>query len=193
MDVLKEAAAKADAGDFAGAAQLLDAADEATRATGLWAFARGTVEFRQGNVAAAVKWFEAALEREPLLPEPGANLGAALLELARAGDREALVRATAVLTEACALKPKLPDAHTNLGMARLLAGDAPGALEAFEHALRLDPRHVPALYDKAAALSALGRHQECLAALDATLAVDPSFAPARESRRNTLKRLGREP
>ena len=58
-------------------------------------------------------------------------------------------------------------------------------------ALKLDPHHVPALYNRASALNSLGRLDECLKALDATLAVDPKFAPALQSRKNTLSKLGR--
>jgi tetratricopeptide (TPR) repeat protein len=191
MDILNEAHARLDAGDTAGAAGLLDGAGADVKASALWSYARGTVSMRQGDVRAAVRWFEAAVARDPLLPEPRANLGGALLELAKEGDTAALERARGLLEECCALQPKLPISHTNLGMAKLVAGDAKGAIEAFDKALKIDPKHVPALYDKAAALNALGRLDECLKALDATLAVDPTFQPAIDSRKSTVKRLAR--
>jgi len=131
------------------------------------------------------------VRREPEVPEFRANLGAALLEQAKAGDKTALPRATRELEACCAQGPRLPHAFTNLGMARLLAGDAKGALSGFDKALRLNPKDVTALYDRAAALSQLGQHRECLAALDAVLAIDPEFAPALESRAHTVARLGR--
>ncbi len=185
--LLQTAQSKASAGDLGGAAALLDEAEPAVKARGLWAYARGTVALKSGDVDGAVRFFEQAVEREPELPEPLANLGGALLEKAKAGDAAALQRAKGLLEQAVAMKPKTPDAHTNLGMARLLSKDAQGALQAFEQALKLEPRHVPALYDKAAALNALGKKQECLAALEATLAVDPTFAPALQSREKLRK------
>jgi tetratricopeptide (TPR) repeat protein len=189
--VLAQARVKVEAGELGGAAAVLDAAPPELKARATWLLARGTVALEAGQLDAGVKWLEQAADLEPELPEVLSNLGGALLEQAKAGDAPALTRAKGLLERACALGPKLPGPHTNLGMARLLAGDAAGALEAFEQALRRDGRHVPALYDKAAALNALGRLDECLAALDAVLAVAPGFQPALESRANTLRRLGR--
>lgn len=189
MDALKAAFALVQAGRVREAAAALEAADDETKASSGWSLARGTVALKLGELARAVTLYERAVELEPEVPEVLANLGGALLEQAKAGDAAALRRALEVLTPCCAMGPRLPDAHTNLGMAKLLSGDPEGALGSFAQALQLDPRHVPALYDRAAALNALGRHAECLKALDATLAVDPKFAPALESRKNTLAKL----
>lgn len=191
MDALQTAFALVQTGKVHEAAAALDAVDDEGKASGSWNYARGTVALKLGDVPGAVKLYERAVELEPEVPEMLANLGGALLEQAKAGDAAALERAFEVLTQCCAMGPRLPDAQTNLGMAKLLAGDAKGALESFELALKVDPRHVPALYDKAAALNAMGRLPECLKALDATLAVDPKFQPALESKKNTLAKLGR--
>lgn len=188
--LLDLARTKENAGDLAGAAAVLDAAPQAHRIGG-WHYARGALALRGGDARAAVTHFEAAVAQEPEVAEYRANLGAALLELAKAGDTAAGPRALAELERAVAWGPSLPTAHTNLGLARLMTGDAAGALQALDQALAIDAAHVPALYNRAAALNALGRLDDCLAALDATLKVAPGFGPAVTSRQNTLRRLGR--
>jgi protein O-GlcNAc transferase len=188
--LLERARAREVAGDVAGAVALLDVAPEALR-TGAWSYARGALALRAGDVSRAVTLFEEAVAREPELAEYRANLGAALLELARAGDVAAGKRALTELEIAVRWGPRLPGAHTNLGLARLVAGDAGGALTALDQALLLDPKHVPAHYNRAAALKALGRLEDCLAALDTALSLAPGFSPAVTSRRQVLERLGR--
>jgi tetratricopeptide (TPR) repeat protein len=178
-------------GQLPKARALLDAADASLKGYGSWHYAAGALAARAGELANAVAAFDEAVRREPEVAEFRANLGAALLEQAKAGDPAALERATRELEAACAQKPRLPNAYTNLGMARLLSGDAKGALASFDKALRMDSKDVTALYDRAAALNQLGQHRECLAALDAVLAVDPKFAPALASRAHTLARLGK--
>lgn len=190
--LLARAREQENAGDAKGALALLDGAAPPLKTYGTWLYAHGALALRTGDVDGALRDFEAAVEREPELAELRANLGAALLEKAKAGEAAALPRATTELERAVQLSPRLPNAHHNLGTARLLAGRAQAALDAFDAALKLDPRHVPTLYNRAAALHALGKEEAALKALDATLAVAPDFAPAQESRRNTLARLGRK-
>lgn len=188
--LLDQARAKENAGDLQGAAALLDGAPESHRG-GAWHYARGAIALRGGRLAEAVTHFEAAVAKEPEVSEYRSNLGAALLEQAKAGDAAAVPKALAALELAVAWGPTLPGPHTNLALARLMSGDAAGALKAADRALAIDATHVPALYNRAAALNALGRLEDCLAALDATLAVAKDYAPALTSRTNTLKKLGR--
>lgn len=189
--VLAAARAKEQAGDLAGAGQVLDGAPPSQRETGAWCYARGAVAFRSGDVAAALKHFEEAVGREPEVAEYRANLGAALLEQARAKAPGALERATKELKEALRWGGTQSSVQNNLGMAYLLSGKPKDALGCFDAALLVAPKDVTALYNRAAALNALGRLEDALAALDATLKVAPDFAPAKASRENTLKRLGR--
>lgn len=188
--LLDKARAKETSGDRTGAVALLDGAPETLR-TGAWSYARGALALRGGDVKLAITFFETAVAKEPELAEYRSNLGAALLELAKAGDPASGQRALEELELAVQWGPTLPGTHTNLGLARLVKGDATGALAALDQALTIDPKHVPALYNRAAALNALGRLDDCLAALDATLALAPDFAPALTSRQHTLKKLGR--
>ena len=191
--LLAQARVRENAGDAQGARALLDAAPAPLKSYATWLYAHGALCMRLGQLEQALADFEAAVAREPELAELRSNLGAALLEKARAGDAASLTRATAELEAAVKLSPRLPDVWNNLGAARLFAHQAEAALAAFDEALARDPRHVPSLYNRAAALHALGRHEACLAALDATLAVDPSFGPAQQSREHTLAVLARAP
>jgi tetratricopeptide (TPR) repeat protein len=178
---LNAARAKDQAGDLRGAMAVLDATPGAQR-TGAWHYARGAMALRSGEVAQAVTLLEKAVALEPEVPEYGGNLGAALLEQAKAGAPDAARRAREVLERAARWRPTLPTVHTNLCLARLATGDAAGALEAADQALTLDPGHLPARFNRAAALEALGRRAEAMAALDALLALAPGLAPAVASR-----------
>lgn len=179
--LLDEAKKRADKGDLKGSADLLDKAVEPLRHSGSYHYARGGVAIRLGDLDRAISEFTAACELDPEVAEFHGNLGGALLEKARA-DQSLLPRAKEVLLRAVSLSPRLPDVHNNLGTAQLASGDAKAALASFDAALRLNGRHVPTLYNRAAALKALGRMDEAKKTLDACLAVDPSFAPAKAAK-----------
>jgi tetratricopeptide (TPR) repeat protein len=193
LNALLEKARKAEtSGDAAKALSIIEGAPEALRGMGTLHFARGSLLFRKGDVAAATAAFREACRLEPELPEFKANLGAALVETARRSKDGALLdEAIRCLESACAGGPRTALPHNNLGMALQTAGRLDEALEAFDRALEKDPKDLSALYNRAATLHMLGREEECLDALDATLEVDPKFEPALKSRESTLKRLGR--
>lgn len=187
---LEAARLREQAGDLAGAQAVLDATPEPER-TGAWFYARGAMAVRAGRFAEGVAQLELAVQREPEVAEYRSNLGAALLEQAKAGDAAAGQRALEQLELAVQWGATLPEVFANLAFARLVNGDAKGALAAADVGLRLDRRHVGALYNRAAALNALGQLVPCLATLDELLSVAPGFAPAVQSRANTLQKLGR--
>jgi tetratricopeptide (TPR) repeat protein len=85
----------------------------------------------------------------------------------------------------------LPEVYANLSFARLVAGDANGALAAADVGVRLDEKHVPSLYNRAAALNVLNQLTPCLDTLERILKLAPGFAPAVQSKANTLKKMGR--
>jgi tetratricopeptide (TPR) repeat protein len=169
---------------------VLDSTKEAER-SGSWFYARGTIALRQGHLDEAIARLDEAVKLEPEVPEYRGNLGSALLEKAKAGDDAAKQRALDELELAVQWGPSLPSVHSSLSVARLVAGDAKGALAAADQAIKLDKNHVPALYNRAAALSALNRLDEAVTALDIVLKVSPGFPAAVQSRASTLKRLGR--
>ena len=176
-------------GDPTGAARVLDSAPDIVKAFGTWMYARGSLAFQAGDLARAAKELEAAVVREPAVPEFRANLGAVLLEKGKQGDHFALRRARQLLEEACKDEPKLPHSHTNLGAARLAANELEGALACFDRALALDPNHVPSLYNRGAALKKLGKLEESLAAIDKLLKLEPAFAPGLAARASLQEQL----
>jgi len=187
---LNEARQREQAGDLAGARLALDETPEAER-TGAWYFARGSMALQAGRVDEAISRFEVAVAKEPEIAEYRGNLGGALLEKVRQGDAAAKPRALAELERAAQWGPTLPSVHTNLAVARLISGDPAGALQAATQALTFDARHVPALYNQAAAYGALGRNEEALAVLDLVLSISPGLPAAVKSRATTLQKLGR--
>ncbi len=188
--VLTAAKQKEQAGDLAGAQSVLDAAPEKDR-TGAWHYARGAMAVRAGNLDEGLAQLEKAVQREPEIAEYRSNYGAALLEKVKAGDASLGKRALEQLELAVQWGATLPDVYANLSFARLVNGDANGALAAADVGVRLDERHVPSLYNRAAALNALNQLVPCLTTLDTLLKLSPGFAPAVTSRANTLKKLGR--
>ena len=93
----------------------------------------------------------------------------------QAGDLKTAEREFAA---ALKIAPAFYPAETSLGFVELARKDANAALPHFDRALDLNPQHddVAAFLGRAAALLALNRDAEALAALEAALAADPSQA-----------------
>lgn len=147
---------------------------------------------RLGRTDLAVRELDAAIAERPSfrearlararLAEEAGDLARAKAELAAVraanrGDGAAAYRlaeleirggeggaAVALLSEVVAARPGDALALARLARARALAGDAPGALEGFEAARRLDPR-LAAAHEDGALLLALGRTGEARDAL----------------------------
>ena len=188
--LLAEARKLEQAGDLPGALKALETAP-VTERTGAWHYARGAMAVRTGQLDDAVTEFELAVRREPEIAEYRSNLGAALLEKVKAGDATVGKRALEQLELAVQWGATLPDVYANLSFARLVAGNPSGALAAADVGVRLDENHVPSLYNRAAALSAMKQYPDCLDTLDTILKLSPGFAPAVQSKANTLKKMGK--
>ena len=187
-NVLALARQKEQAGDLPGALLALEAAPEKER-TGAWHYARGAMAVRQGKLDEAVVQLERAVKREPEIAEYRSNLGAALLEKMKAGDAAAGKGALEHLELAVQWGATLPEVYANLSFARLADGNALGALAAADIGIRIDEKHVPSLFNRAAALNALKQYGSCIDTLDEILKRSPGFAPAVQSRANTLARM----
>jgi serine/threonine protein kinase/Flp pilus assembly protein TadD len=77
------------------------------------------------------------------------------------------------------------------GLARL-STDLAGAVEDFDAALALNPRSLPAMQNKAHALSKLGRNDDAIRVLDELLELYPDYVPARSGRGVLNARVGND-
>ena len=84
-----------------------------------------------------------------------------------------------------------PEHHFNHGRQLASLGRHREALEAYERALALEPRHVEALNNRGLALAALGQHARAIESYDAALAQRPHYPRALNNRGLALAALGR--
>ena len=100
---------------------------------------------------------------------------------------EAMPRARAAAERALALDPALGEGHASLGFVRFwFDWDAPGAEQAFTHALSLHPGLASARQWRAALLATVGCVDEAMAELDRALALDPLSNVLRVQRSSIL-------
>lgn len=112
---------------------------------------------RQGRIADAERVYREVLSEVPDAPE--ALNFVAMCALSR-GD---LVDAQRKLEHASELEPRQPEIWKSLGVVHLAADRAQQALDAFDHALGLDPAHFVARLHRGAAMERLGRHYDAIA------------------------------
>jgi serine/threonine protein kinase/tetratricopeptide (TPR) repeat protein len=105
-----------------------------------------------------------------------------------AGDSEGAARD---YQEGLTRTPNDEDSWVARGLERLNQSSS-DALADFDEALKLDPRHIPALEAKANALGErLGRLEEAIRVLDDAVKYHPTYPPVRSGRGVYLARLGR--
>jgi tetratricopeptide (TPR) repeat protein len=113
-------------------------------------FAEGVKAFNAGNFAAAATSFEAAVQKQPDLPELHVNLALAYYRLSRTAD------AVAQLEKAASLAPNDPHVLFQLGSAYVELKDLPKATTALEQGLAkaTDPND-PLVFDAHVTLGAV--------------------------------------
>jgi tetratricopeptide (TPR) repeat protein len=115
----------------------------------------GLADLGRGEADEARRHFETALRLAPDEPKVRYNAGTGAL---LADDPEAAVELLGAA--AAAASPRLaPSALYNLGNARLAAGDAPGAIAAYEECLRRAPGFVDAKFNLELALAEAARRR----------------------------------
>ena len=140
---------------------------------------------RAGNLGAAVKHYEQALELKPDFSIGHENFGELLLRQGRRVD------AIAHFESALRLQPEYPDAHANLGNAYLAEGLISEALGHLEKAAQLMPGSAITRYNLGNALSSARLPDEAVIQYEAALKLDPSMAEAHFNLANALMELRR--
>ena len=139
--------------------------------------------FEAGRFEEASRYLESLVA---ISPHP-----AYLTNLAEAYRRNGqLDAAIAACERALAADPDLPEAHHNLGLTRMNAGDPAHALPELERALELRPDSAQFHVSLAWALLALGQVGESIAHCQRAIALAPSFAPAHHHLANALVERG---
>jgi tetratricopeptide (TPR) repeat protein len=137
---------------------------------------RGVAALREG-----LQFFQRAIEADPTYAPAYAGLADSYSLLANAGGNpatEMYAAAREAATKALALDPTLAEAHASLGFVKLHHDwDLNGAAAELKRATVLNPSSSTAWQWYAAALRALGRFDEAIAASQQALAIDP-FAVA---------------
>ncbi len=135
----------------------------------------------------AVKAFTAAVNDRRFANEPGARYGLALSYLRNKEYKQA----EAEIALLRAGKIESPMIETLAARARLLQGDAEGALALLRSALARYPHRRSILYSTLGAMQDLGRYQAVLATLAEPLRLYPREAKLHEARARAYASLGK--
>jgi len=110
------------------------------------------------------------------------------LSMVQGGETEPGI---ALIRQALAVKPGVPEACYNLGHALLTLGRPSEALDYFLQALEHDPRDAQYHFETANALKELSRIEESISHYDEAIRLDPRYAEAFNNRGIALKDAGR--
>jgi Flp pilus assembly protein TadD len=134
--------------------------------------ARATLALAQGDTATAEAGFREALEADPTLRKARNNLALVLMEQDRAADA---VPEAETLTR---VHPLFPGGWHTLGMARLQAGDLPGADAAFTQAQTLAPQDADVAFRRGSVAWLQDRKEAAVGHWRRAVELDPGHADA---------------
>ncbi|HXJ92816.1 MAG TPA: tetratricopeptide repeat protein [Terriglobia bacterium] len=138
------------------------------------------------GVDESIHYFQQAIAADPQYALAYSGLADSYLLQGSSGysqlrPQEAMQKAMAAAERALALDDTLAEAHTSLGYVKLIfAWDWQGAEQEFHRALELNPSDTTALHWYSHYLTAMGRHQESVAASKRALAINPVDLPLNE-------------
>jgi len=124
----------------------------------------------------SLKLFNQAVDIDPGFAAAWAGLAGAHVLIAYFGNQppyEAILQARVAALKALELDPQLFAGYSALGWVRLYTWDLPGAGEAFEEALRLNPNDAVTYHGYADYLTLTGRLEEGLAQVKLGRSIDP--------------------
>ena len=125
----------------------------------------------------ALKFFEAAVEKDPEYPlaYTGLALNYVALATTTSNRQEFTDKALAAAHKAVSLDAELDEAHNTLGWVKYLGQwDWPGAEQEIQRAIQLNPNNSQAHINYAAVLSIQGKHEQALQESQTALRLDPS-------------------
>ena len=133
-------------------------------------------KFTRKGFQESLKYFHQAVEIDPDFAPGWAGMSGAHLLIAYFGNeppREAILQARVAALKALELDDQLSAAYSALGWVRLYTWDWPGAGEAFEEALRLNPNDSASYHGYADYLTLTGRAEEGLVQVKRGRSIDP--------------------
>lgn len=136
-------------------------------------FALGTVAIAANDSATAEKEYGLAAKLAPENPQAHFNYALAL------GRNKKWKPALEAALQAKTLAPNMVPVYLFVAAARLELKDIPGALEAYEATLKMEPRNPTALYSRAALLQQLGENEEAISAFLEFVQIKPKDAAGR--------------
>ena len=191
--------AKLAARDYAGAVKDLEAAlalrPQATSIHYPLALAyRGLGDARNADTQMKLRGNVDVPPEDPLMQQVGGllqNAAAAEVRGAEALGKRQWPEAVTYLRQAIARAPDNAFTHLNLGTALFQTGDASGALEQFQIAVRISPTLAKAHYGIGIVEEAAGRDRAAIDAFSAAVRNDPASVEAHLSLADALRRSGR--
>ena len=149
--------------------------------------ARGSLELRAGDLAAARATLEKAKTADPGNVLVRVDLAAAYRQT---GD---LARARSEVEEAVRMEPKSAEARVAQGLVRAASGQAESAAQAFREALKLSPDQPDALYYLATIATTEGRPGEAAALLERLVSRAPAYPDAAKALAEARRATARSP
>jgi tetratricopeptide (TPR) repeat protein len=144
----------------------------------------GDVHFAEGNVRAAVAFYERALGLYPDFGAAHNNLGVALQGL------QEWAQSLPFLEQAVRLMPTSAAAYNNLGISLKALGRLAQAVEAFEQAQARQPDDAQIIYNLAVSVQARGELARAARLYRAALNLKPDYAEASNNLASVLKEQG---
>jgi superkiller protein 3 len=134
----------------------------------------GEVALARGDRARARRAFEQAAELDP-------DFALTWIDLARVEVEDGNPGAAVRVLERATARLDLPPVWYHLGLARELANDPARAQEAFEHAIKMDPRHAESLNELALIHEARREVDEAIALWQRAVEADPRCVEAEKN------------
>lgn len=172
-------------GDAARGAAMVEQAVARMPHNGAYRYTLGEIRRSQGRLEAALRCYDAALERDRGLVNAYYQRGNTLMALERYGE------AVEAFRRALELRPNDAEALNNVGNALAAAGEPDAAVDSYRAAAEASPQDAGIWANLGHALLARGRYGDAEAALRAALERAPAMLPSAVSLARLLSETGR--